>query len=81
MRTETADDFEEGGRMEEEKLRKAAIRRYVLSGERPKQIYGSLNRSKKWFFKWLKRYNTMGLDWNKDIKKKNDLAKSFMKTG
>jgi putative transposase len=47
-------------------LRKTAIRRYVLGGESPKAIYNSLNRSKKWFFKWLKRYQAGGMDWYKD---------------
>lgn len=50
----------------EEYLRRTAIRRYVLGGERPKTIYSSLSRSKKWFFKWLKRYQTGGTDWHKD---------------
>jgi putative transposase len=58
----------------EEELRKAAMRRYILSGERPKQIYSSLRRSRKWFFKWLKRYETKGLDWNKDTKTRNGPA-------
>ena len=39
----------------EEQLRQTAIDRFK-KGEPPKQIYSSLNRSKKWFFKWLKRY-------------------------
>jgi putative transposase len=52
----------------EDVLRKTAIRRYVLGGESPKAIYNSLNRSKKWFFKWLKRYQTGGMDWYKDKK-------------
>jgi transposase len=47
-------------------LRRTAMRRYVLGGESPKAIYDSLNRSKKWFFKWLKRYQTGGMDWYKD---------------
>jgi len=49
----------------EEEIRKQAIIRY-LQGERPKQIYTSMNRSKKWFFKWLKRYQTGKADWHKD---------------
>jgi putative transposase len=55
-----------------EVLRRAAIRRYILGNEAPKQIYGGLNRSKKWFFKWLKRYHAKGMDWYKD-KKIHDL--------
>lgn len=46
----------------EEELRKQAVIRYV-QGERPKQIYTSVNRSKKWFFKWLKRYQSGRADW------------------
>jgi hypothetical protein len=60
--------FPEGALVMEESLRRMAIRRYVLGNETPKQIYGGLNRSKKWFFKWLKRYHTAGMDWYKDKK-------------
>ena len=49
----------------EYELRKKAIQRY-LQGEKPKAIYTDLNRSKKWFFKWLKRYQTGQKDWHKD---------------
>jgi hypothetical protein len=52
----------------EEELRKQAIRRYVL-GEAPRVIYTSMNRSKKWFFKWLKRYQSGVVDWHKDESK------------
>jgi putative transposase len=52
----------------EDALRRTAMRRYILGGESPKTIYSSLNRSKKWFFKWLKRYQTGGMDWYKDKK-------------
>ena len=44
---------------------KKAIQRY-LQGEKPKAIYTDLNRSKKWFLKWLKRYQTGQKDWYKD---------------
>ena len=50
----------------EEEIRKAAVRRYILQGESPKTIYISLNRSKQWFYKWLRRYQTRGKDWHKD---------------
>lgn len=50
----------------EEELRKEAIKRHVLGGESPKKIYKSINRSKKWFFKWLKRYETGAADWFKE---------------
>lgn len=46
----------------EEDVRKEAIQRY-LGGESPKAIYDNLKRSKKWFFKWLKRYQTGKADW------------------
>lgn len=52
--------------MNEESLRKSAIQRH-LKGENPKSIYSSLGRSKKWFFKWLKRYQTGGSDWFRDL--------------
>jgi len=48
----------------ETELRKKAIQRYV-QGEKPKSIYTDLKRSKKWFFKWLKRYRTGEKDWHK----------------
>jgi transposase len=41
----------------EEQIRKTAIER-LIKGESPKDIYTSLKRSKKWFFKWLKRYRS-----------------------
>jgi putative transposase len=50
----------------EEELRKQAIRRHVIGGEKPKVIYTEINRSKQWFFKWLKRYQTGKKDWYKD---------------
>ena len=49
----------------ETELRKTAIQRFVL-GEKPKAIYTDLKRSKKWFFKWLQRYQTGEKDWYKD---------------
>ena len=45
-------------------LRKKAIQRY-LQGEKPKTIYTDIKRSKKWFFKWLRRYQTGQKDWYK----------------
>jgi transposase len=50
----------------EEEIRKAAVRRYILQGESPKTIYISLNRSKKWFYKWLNRYYSQGKEWHKN---------------
>ena len=52
----------------EEELRKKAIQRY-LEGEAPKSIYTDLKRSKEWFFKWLKRYQTGDKDWYKNRSK------------
>jgi putative transposase len=50
----------------EEELRKEAIRRHLVDGESPKAVYTSLKRSKKWFFKWLKRYQSGLTDWYKE---------------
>ena len=52
----------------EQKLRKIAIERY-LKGESPKSIYTDLKRSKNWFFKWLKRYQSGDPEWFKDKSK------------
>ncbi len=49
----------------EQELRKTAIKRY-LKGESPKSIYTDLNRSKNWFFVWLKRYKNGEPQWFKD---------------
>ena len=49
----------------EEEIRKGAIMEYV-KGTPPKEIYTRLNRSKKWFFKWLKRYQTGNMEWYKE---------------
>ncbi|MFH2220535.1 MAG: helix-turn-helix domain-containing protein [Pseudomonadota bacterium] len=49
----------------EQNLRKSAIKRH-LEGESPKTIYTDLKRSKEWFFKWLKRYQTGEPEWYKD---------------
>ena len=52
----------------EQELRKQAIQRYQKN-EKPKTIYTDLNRSKYWFFKWLKRYQSGDPDWYKDQSK------------
>jgi transposase len=49
----------------EEQIRKTAIDRYN-NGESPRNIYTSLKRSKKWFFKWLNRYRSGEKLWFKD---------------
>lgn len=48
----------------EQELRITAIHRY-LEGETPKSIYSDLKRSKNWFFKWLKRYQSGNPNWYK----------------
>ena len=48
----------------EQEIRIAAIKRFT-GGEKPKSIYESLNRSKPWFFKWLKRYQSGDPNWFK----------------
>ena len=52
----------------EQELRQLAIQRY-RDNEKPKSIYTDLNRSKYWFFKWLKRYQSGDPDWYKDQSK------------
>ena len=52
----------------ESELRKKAIQRFI-QGEKPRAIYTDLKRSKKWFFKWLRRYQTGEKDWYKDQSK------------
>ena len=52
----------------EQELRQLAIKRYC-DNEKPKSIYTDLNRSKYWFFKWLKRYQSGDPDWYKDHSK------------
>ena len=49
----------------EEETRKQAVERY-LNGEEPKEIYTDVKSSKKWFFKWLRRFKTGDLHWYKD---------------
>jgi transposase InsO family protein len=55
--------------MDERTIRETAIKRYE-NGESPKQIYQSLGRSKRWFFKWLKRSQNDGQNWSADISRK-----------
>ncbi len=51
--------------MEEESLRRMAIEQY-LQGKSPIAIYRKITRSKKWFFKWLHRYQSGDSEWFKD---------------
>ena len=55
--------------MDESEIRKQAISRYE-NGESPKAIYQSLGKSKRWFFKWLKRYEHGGSSWSDDLSKR-----------
>jgi len=55
--------------MDESEARKQAISRYE-NGESPKQIYQSLGKSKKWFFKWLKRYKLGGVNWWQELSRR-----------
>jgi transposase-like protein len=52
----------------EQEIRKKAIDQY-LKGASPKSIYVELDRSKQWFFKWLKRYQTGDPEWYQDQSK------------
>jgi transposase-like protein len=49
----------------EEETRLNAIERYHKKGESPKSIYEDLKRTKQWFFKWLKRYQSGDPYWYK----------------
>jgi len=55
--------------MDNKKLREHAIKRYE-NGEAPKQIYESLNKTKQWFFKWLKRFKSGDSNWAEDISRR-----------
>jgi len=55
--------------MDEIEIRKQAISRYE-NGESPKQIYQSLGKSKRWFFKWLKRYKDGGNNWWEELSRR-----------
>ena len=51
-----------GQHMTEEEIRCKAIERFI-DGQPPKTIYEDLGRTKQWFFKWLKRYQSGDPDW------------------
>ena len=55
--------------MDKTEIRKQAISRYE-NGESPKQIYQSLGKSKKWFFKWLKRYKLGVKNWSEELSRR-----------
>ena len=46
----------------EERLRSWAVERY-LKGEKPATICRSLGRSRRWFYKWLRRSKSNVVDW------------------
>jgi hypothetical protein len=48
--------------MTEEEIRCKAIDRFK-NGQPPKAIYEDLGRTKQWFFKWLKRYQSGDTYW------------------
>ena len=52
--------------MDEETLRQMAITQY-LQGKKPISIYRDLGKTKKWFFKWLKRYRSGDEHWYRDL--------------
>jgi len=52
--------------VDESEIRKQAISKYE-DGESPKQIYQSLGKSKRWFFKWLNRYKEGSNDWFEEL--------------
>jgi hypothetical protein len=43
-----------------------AVNRYV-NGDKPVNICKEMNRSKKWFFKWLKWFKTGDEDWYRSL--------------
>ena len=51
-----------GQQMTEEEIRRTAIERFN-NGQSPKVVYEDLGRTKQWFFKWLKRYQSGDPDW------------------
>jgi transposase len=64
--------------MDEADIRKQAILRYE-NGESPKQIYQSLGKSKKWFFKWLKRFRLGGQNWWQELSRRPHNSKEQTK--
>lgn len=54
--------------MNEESLRKMAIQQF-LQKRSPVSIYREIGRSKKWFFKWLQRFQSGDPEWYRDHSK------------
>ena len=51
--------------MDEEQKRKEAMKLHI-EGKSPTEICGALRRSRKWFYKWLKRFESGAPDWFKE---------------
>lgn len=54
--------------MNEESLRKMAVQQF-LQKRSPVSIYREIGRSKKWFFKWLQRFQSGDPEWYRDHSK------------
>jgi len=54
--------------MNEESLKKMAIQQF-LQKRSPVSIYREIGRSKKWFFKWLQRFQSGDPEWYRDHSK------------
>ena len=50
---------------DEEQVRKSAVERY-LEGTTANDVCRELNRSRQWFYKWLKRYQKSDANWYKE---------------
>ena len=50
---------------DEEQVRKSAVERY-LEGTTANDVCRECNRSRQWFYKWLKRYQKGGVNWYKE---------------
>jgi transposase-like protein len=48
----------------EEQERIEAVNRYIR-GDKPANIYGEMNRSETWLFKWVKRFKSGDRKWYK----------------
>jgi len=59
----------------DEEIRIVAIKRYI-EGEKQVDIYESLNKSKSWLKKWIKRYRTGSEEWYKDHSKRPYTSKN-----
>ena len=55
--------------MEQKTFRELAIQQYE-NGASPKSVYTSLNKTKQWFFKWLKRFKSGDPNWSETRSKR-----------